>query len=420
MSDTPEYPGTNSIAGNHATPPSENVKMGIDAQNTLTNSNTQSPDAQAQPDSPEALTGQVLATDPAAAVPTDSQADLAAGTDAGAAPASTAAQPAGYGGNFGNDVQNSYHDQNRRDNQQADANRGAFGEQGSLGNTHGGYGNQYREFDTATERPAAEANEEKYYGDGASRPGPQHNSYQQYDGQDTRPAEQGHAVVDTPAVPARHFGPDAPRPGGDTQDTRNLPSKAGPDAAFQNDNGAPTVGAAYAADYGHTSGAGLPPGTPGNHLPAGPDGHAERPGESAARGTYDGTTPGNAPTTAGAPAPVNAPDAPQGAGYGYGDGKNEQAPAGNPDTGDARNGFGSGGSKEGSTSAGYGSKGGSYDDHNPGAQTPAYDDFTKQDKAQNYGQENRPDFRPADGDKPQNADYGPAPRRNDGRDEAAE
>ena len=415
MPDSPEYPGTNSIAGNYATPPSENDKLGIDVQNTPANSNTQTPDAQAQPDGPAALTGEVLTHDPAAALPAGPQPDYAAGTDVGAAPPDQSGQPDSYGGNFGNDVQPSYNDPNRVANQNQGINRGMFGEQGTLGNTHGGYGNQFREFDTAAERPAAEANEEKYYGDGASRPGPQHNSYQRYDGQDTRPAEQGDAVADTPAVPVRHFGAaDAPNPGGNTQDTRNLPGKAGPEAAFQNDNGAPTVGAAYAADYGHTSGVGLPAGTPGNHLPAGPDGHAERPDDSASRGTYDGTTPASkTPPAQGAPAPINTPDAPQGEGYGYGHERSEQARPGNPDTGDSRSGFGPGGSKEGSTSEGYGSKGGSYDDHNPGAQTPAYDDFTKQEKAQNYGQENRPDFRPADGDQPGSGDYGPAPRRNE-------
>ena len=236
------------------------------------------------------------------------------------------------------------------------------------------------------------------------------------------------AVRDTPAPPARTFEQPTLADGrGNRHDTRNLPSRSGPDAAFQNDNGAPTVGPAYADDYGHTSGAHLPAGTPSNHLPMGPNGHGEVEDQHSSRGGYDnqGAQGGRAhdqPTTGagGAPAPVDAPNAPQGEGYGYGHERSEQAQPGNPRTGDSRNGFGPGGSKEGDASEGYGSRGGSYDDQNPGAQTPAYDDFTKQEKSQNYGQEAGDKFRPADGDQPQDGDYGPAPRRNSGRDEQAE
>lgn len=419
MSDSPEYAGTNDIAGNRTSPSVDNTKMGIDVQNTLANSNTQSPDAQSQPDSTTATTGQELTTDPAAATPSGAQEDYAAGTVVASAPASSTGQPAAYGGNFGNDVQNVANDPNRVANQESTINRGAFGEQGHLGATHGGYGNQYREFNTAAERPAAEATEEKYYGEGASIPGPQHNSYRAYSGQDTNPAEQGHAVRDTPTPPAMNFQAPAPTDGrGDSLDNRNLPSKSGPTAAFQNDNGAPTVGSAYADDYGSTSGARLPAGTPGNHLAMGPNGHGELEDQHSSRGGYDnqGAQGGRAhaqPTTAGgAPAPVNAPDAPQGEGYGYGHERNEQAHATSPDTGNSRNGFGAGGSKEGNTSQGYGSRGGSYDDQNPGAQTPAYDGYTSQEKAKNYGEEARQDNRPADGDTPPNTDYGPAPRHS--------
>lgn len=331
-------------------------------------------------------------------------------------------QPNVYGGNFGNDVQPSHHDQGRASNQRADANRGEFGEQGELGATHGGYGNQFREFDTAAERPAAEATEEKYYGDGASRPGPQHNSYQNYDGQDTRPVEQGHAVRDTPAARVMNFDdqPTTPTSGeGNTRDTRNDVGETGPNAAFQNDNGAPTVGSAYADDYGHTSGVSLPASTPSHHLPLGPDGHGLGTDPASARGGYDGQqTEASTPGQGSAPAPVNSPDAPQTEGYGYGHERSEQEQPGNPKTGDSRSGFGPGGSKEGNASQGHGSKGGSYDDENPGARGPEYDNFTKQDKAQNYGQDQRSDFRPEGGDKPEESDYGPAPRRNAGRDEA--
>ncbi|GAA4508147.1 hypothetical protein GCM10023172_39810 [Hymenobacter ginsengisoli] len=344
-------------------------------------------------------------------------------------------QPNTYGGNFGNDVQGSFQDADRAGNQQANANRGEFGEQGTLGATHGGFGNQYREFDTAAERPSAEATEEKYYGQGASEPGLQHNAYRTYDGRDQRPEEQGHAVRDTPAPHQLSFGDnvaDRQTDGrGNTQDNRNLPSKSGEAAAFQNDNGAPTVGPAYAADYGHTSGVGLPSGTPSHHLAMGPNGHGEVEDQRSSRGGYDNQGSqggrsrdqqpgGNAPGGQQAPAPVDAPNAPISEGYGYGHERSEQAQPGNPNTGDSRNGFGASGSKEGNSSQGYGSKGGSYDDQNPGARGPEYDNFTKQDKAQNYGQENRLDFRPEDGDKPVDGDYGPEPRRNAGRDEPAQ
>ena len=346
----------------------------------------------------------------------------------------SAKQPNTYGGNFGNDVQGSLDDVNRASNQQADPNRGEFGEQGNLGATHGGFGNQYRETNPAAEHPAAEATEEKYYGEGAARPGAQHNAYRAYDGRDQRPDAQGHAVRDTPAPPVMGFDnnvADQQTDGrGNTQDNRNLPGKSGEAAAFQNDNGAPTVGAAYASDYGHTSGVGLPAGAVENHLPMGPNGHGEVEDQRSSRGGYDNQGSqggrshdqqpgGNAPAGQDAPAPVDAPNTSQTPGYGYGHERSEAARPGNPDTGDSRNGFGAGGSKEGNTGQGYGSKGGSYDDQNPGARGPEYDNFTQQDKAQNYGQENRQDFRPKSGDKPAEGDYGPEPRRNAGRDEPA-
>ena len=356
-------------------------------------------------------------------------------TNASIAPLTASPQPNAYGGNFGNDVQNSFHDHDRASNQLADANRGEFGEQGRLGATHGGFGNQYREFDTAAERPAAEATEEKYYGEGAAIPGPQHNAYRAYDGQDRRPEEQGHAVRDTPAPPAMSFGDNVadrqPTDGrGNTQDNRNLPDKTGETAAFQNDNGAPTSGSAYASDYGHTSGVGLPFGATENHIESGLAGRNQQEDQRSSREGYDNQGSqggrshdqqpgGNAPGGQGAVAPVNSPDALQNPGYGYGHERSEDAQPGNPNTGDSRSGFGASGSKEGNTSQGYGSKGGSYDDQNPGARGPEYDNFTKQDKAQNYGQENRKDFRPEDGDQLTDADD-TAPRRNVGRDEQAQ
>ncbi len=408
----------NSIAGNYENSPAAAHKgdetTGSLANNPLISTPKTAAAALAKHDLD---TGQSISGTSPADYQTDSQETNATN----AAPTSANTQPDVYGGNFGNDVQPSHHDEGRASNQRADANRGEFGEQGNLGATHGGFGNQYREFDTAEERPSAEATEEKYYGEGASRPGPQHNSYQNYDGQDKRPVEQGHAVQDTPAARVMNFGDQpntSPAERGNTHDTRNDVGDAGPNAAFQNDNGSPTVGAAYAADYGHTSGVSLPVGTPDNHLPMGPDGHGLNSDPASARGGYDGQQ-SEATTSAaqGAPAPVNSPDAPQTEGYGYGHERSEQEQPGNPKTGDSRNGFGPGGSKEGDTSQGHGSKGGSYDDENPGARGAGHDQFTQQDKAQNYGQDQREGFRPEGGDKPADAED-TAPRRNAGRDES--
>lgn len=414
MPDQDDTLETNSIAGNYNNSPagnkSETPTQGSLADNPLISTPR---DSSAAPLGKHDLdTGQPISgTSPADYETGDQHAN-----PTNATPPSSTDQPNTYGGNFGNDVQASHHDQNRASNQRADANRGELGEQGTLGATHGGYGNQFREFDTAEERPAAEATEEKYYGEGASRPGPQHNSYQNYDGQDQRPAEQGHAVRDTPATRVINFDD---QPGqaaggeGNTKDTRNDVGATGPDAAFQNDNGAPTVGAAYAADYGHTSGVSLPAGTPDHHLPMGPDGHGLGTDPASARGGYDGQqSEATTSQQSGAPAPVNSPDAPQGEGYGYGHERSEQEKSGNPDTGDSRNGFGAGGSKEGNVSQGHGSEGGSYDDENPGARGPEYDQFTQQDKAQNYGQGQQQDFRPEGKDQPEDT----APHRNAGRD----
>ncbi|MGI4875543.1 MAG: hypothetical protein ACRYFX_30685 [Janthinobacterium lividum] len=404
MSDKEAQPGTNSIAGNTgAQPEAATTKMGADAQNTNANST-------AQPTTIDAglPSGQAPApSEPNAAVPHDPA------TVPGAA-APTSDQPDSYGGNFGNDVQGSYNDPNRASNQTSAPDRGAFGQQQyNQGNTHGGYGNQYREFDPAAQHPAAEATEERYYGEGASRSGPQHNSYSAYDGHDRVPDQQGQAIRDTQPVAAQHPG-NAPAATAPPTDNRNLPGRDDQGAAFQNDNGSPTTGGGYADDYGHTSGVGLPAATPDNHHPTTPGAQNQRDGQPSTRGGYDGTPPSDAP---GAPAPVNAPDAPQTEGYGYGHERSEEAVAGDPKTGDSRSGFGPGGSKEGDTSQGHGSQGGSYDDENPGARGPGHDNFTQQDKAQNYGQDQRADFRPADGDHPTEGDHGPTPRRNPGRDE---
>jgi hypothetical protein len=431
MPDQDDTLETNSIAGNSSNSPAgADTKMGADDKNTAANS----PLIAATPAVPEGrpVDSQALDSGQFLGSPASDgkQAASQEADGANAAEPSASSQPNVYGGNFGNDVQGSYHDAARASNQRSDPNRGELGEKGSLGATHAGYGNQFRDFDTAAERPAAEPTEEKYYGDGAQRPGLQHNSYQNYDGQDQRPAEQGHAVHDTPTPRARNFDqPDnTPTDGrGNTHDNRNDVGRTDANAAFQNDNGAPTVGAAYADDYGHTSGVSLPAGTPDHHVAMGPNGHGEVEDERSSRGGYDnqGSQGGRSHDqqpggegTAGAPAPVNSPDAPQTEGYGYGHERSEEEKAARPKTGDSRNGFGPGGSKEGDTSQGHGSQGGSYDDENPGARGPEYDNFTQQEKAQNYGQDKREDFRPESGDKPEEGDYGPTPRRNAGRDES--
>jgi hypothetical protein len=417
-----EQTGPDTIAGNAGAQSLANTKMGADVQNTLANNPNQS-DNDTPPSSKELFDAE-QSVGKGAVEDGDQQENKEANPDdltTAPAPPTDSTQPNVYGGNFGNDVQNSFQDHDRASNQRADANRGELGQQEyNKGATHGGYGNQFREINTAAEHPAAEATEEKYYGQGASRPGAQHNAYRAYDGRDLAPAQQGHAVADTPAARVSNFDtqPDtAAAERGNTRDTRNDVGETGPGAAFQNDNGAPTVGPAYADDYGHTSGVSLPTNTPSHHLPMAPDGHGLGTDPASARGGYDGQQSEATTSKQGsAPAPVNSPDAPQGEGYCYGHQRSEQEQAGNPKTGDSRNGFGPAGSQEGNTSQGHGSQGGSYDDENPGARGPAYDNFTQEDKATNYGQAKREESRPADGDQPADADHG-APRRNAGRDE---
>ena len=426
MSSTEDQAGTNSIAGNSGAQPADaNAKMGADRQNTTANNslqpatpavdsaniaNSASPDA--APPSSQELFDSEMDAGKGAVEEGGEQENREANPDdvtAALAPPTDSHQPNVYGGNFGNDVQNSFHDHDRASNQRSDANRGEFGQQEyNQGATHGGYGNQYRETDfAATHNGKAEATEEKYYGQGTAIPGPQHNAYRAYDGRDLVPDQQGHAVRDTPVATAAQ--PDSQHnldSQGNAIDNRNLPGRTDARAAHQNDSGAYTTGGGYAPDYGHTSGVGLPAGTPGNYRPS-------EPGDLAQ--AHNGSTPDDHQ----APAPIDSPDAPQGQGYGYGHERSEQAQPGNPQTGDSRNGFGAGGSKEGDASQGHGSRGGSYDDQNPGARGPEYDGFTQQDKAQNYGQDKRDDYRPAE-DKPAEGDYGAVPRRNAGRDEASQ
>ncbi len=335
-------------------------------------------------------------------------------------------QPATYGGNFGNSTQPAAHDRARYDNQASDANRGEFGTQGTQGTTHGGYGNQHRDHITEHQGPA----DKKYYGEGNVRPGSgDHNAYLAYDGRDERPdvlpSPADRAVADTP--PAGAVAPAPPAPALDGRqnplDNRNRPDRADEVAAFQNDNGAAQAqGSAYAADYGHTSGVGLPR----TAAPAGPQAPPVVPGRNQAeddhsmRGGYEPQTapePAHAPA-GGAPAPSGpaAPHAPQGEGYGYGHERNEQPKKPDMQTGATRQGTTPGtdlARHGGDTGTGYGSKGGSYDDQNPGAHPEGLDQHTTQAQNAANGPGTRAEHRPVDGN---DESYGPAPRRNEGRD----
>jgi hypothetical protein len=426
--------GPNSIAGNTGAQPADaSTKIGADVQNTNANSTLQpaTPAMQAEPtDAPAAAE---TFTNPATADYTGTQETNSPTPSDGAngpAPVLDDSQPNVYGGNFGNDVQGSFQDPNRDSNQRSDASRGEFGQQEyNQGATHGGYGNQYREVDyPAPNGGVPETAHQKYYGEGSGHPGHQHNAYRDYDGHDLVPDQQGNAVRDTPTPPNNQLGGSPPTDGrGNTQDNRNLPDRDDAAAAFQNDNGAVKTSAGYADDYGHTSGVGLPTGTADNKATSGPDGRNQQEDQRSSRGGYDNQgsqggrsrdqqPDGGPAANEKAPAPIDAPNAPQTEGYGHGHERSEAAVPGNPDTGDERSGFGRGGSQEGNTSQGFGSQGGSYDDQNPGARTPEYDNTTQEDKARNYGQEQRDDYRPAN-DKPVDGDYGPEPRRNAGRDE---
>ena len=341
-----------------------------------------------------------------------------------------------YGGNFSDSTQGSYRDQNRRDNQDSDPNRGEFGAQDLGGTTHGGFGNQNRQADYEPRDSA----EDRYYG-GAGRPGPQDNAYRAYDGQDERPDprtqygfERGTATVAAaPAAEARPTGAGAPS--GPGYDNTNQPDRADPLSAHQNDNGSP-IGPdrGFAADYGHTS---LPGGVaPAAAVPA-TDPAAGSPrrnqGEDAqsSRGGYDnqGTAggreghrreaqhPGYDPNTAAVGARGTQPSSSQGDGD-----RGREQPQETPDyrTGNDRNGYAQpeAQANQGDTAQGVGSRGGSYndayDDSRPGSTTghPAPGDQRREDLDANYGQAAREENRADDAEN--QADHG-APRRNAGR-----
>ena len=331
------------------------------------------------------------------------------------------------GGNFGNSTQGSYHDQDRRENQDSDANRGEFGAQDAGGTTHGGFGNQNR---LADYEPRDSA-EDGYYG-GAGRPGLQDNAYRAYDGRDEQPdsrREYGFergvnsprpadpAVAASPARGGSFSGPGA--------DNRNQPARADPNSAHQNDNG-PAAGPdrGYAPDYGHTSLRPAAGAVPRND-PAGPARRNQTEDYQPAQAGADGPGPreerhpGYSTNT---PELADRRGAGPSSSQGSGD-LDREAPRSVPDsrTGADRSGYVQDGA--GDAAQGLGSRGGSYndayDDSKPGstAGSPAKGDQRREDLDPNYGAAARKENRsPADDDQD---DHG-APRRNAGREGVAD
>jgi hypothetical protein len=296
-----------------------------------------------------------------------------------------------YGGNFGNSTQDSYRDEDRRENQDSDPNRGEFGAQDPGGTTHGGFGNQNR---VADYEPRGSA-EDRYYG-GPGAPGQQDNAYRAYDGRDERPdsrTEYG-------------FEP------GTAVDRR--PASVGIDP---NDNGSlKGPGSGYAADYGNTS---LQTTPMADHQPhpgaAGPERRNQTEDYMPTQGDA------NAPNTSSAPINPEASGQRPASSEGYGDlGREEPRRAPDFQTGDDRNGYVA--SSQGDAEQGIGSRGGSYNDAyddskpNSNAGSPAKGDERQEDRARNYGNAAREENRAGDENA---ADHG-APQRNAGRDGEAD
>ena len=244
---------------------------------------------------------------------------------------------------------------------------------------------------------------------------------------------------------------------GNQRDNRNQPDRDDRRSGYQNDNGAAPgrPGTGYASDYGQSSFGGSG-NDQRNDTRYGADRRNQDEDGRSSRGGYDNQgsgggraghqhddqgrygqqgyqgsngrgpdEPGRNRYQQGGPArdqqgdPRRQPTE----GYGYGYGRDERS--GQPDyrTGDQRNGYGR--SFGGDSQQGYGSRGGSYNDEydnanrgqgQQGSGSPAQGDYTRQDRALNYGPGAQQQFR---ADKPpgeQDA-YGPAPRRNRGRDD---
>ncbi|WP_216690351.1 hypothetical protein [Hymenobacter siberiensis] len=346
-------------------------------------------------------------TSPAAAALVSSEALAAAETSMAAGAVDADAQPqenkeanpadlvpeGSYGGNFGNGTQDSYQDQDRRENQDSDPNRGEFGAQDLGGTTHGGFGNQNRLADYEPNNTA----EDNYYG-GSGRPGKQDNSYRSYDGRDER--------LDS----RTEYGFEAGTATGQT------PTSANP---HENDNGSTKgPGSGYSADYGHTS--------------LNPSNATDQRNGAAPEVDHRNQTEDYMPAQSGTDSQgrhdpeaysTNQPEMANQRGQGYGDRNREQPNSlPNNNTGDERNGYTAAGANKGDVGQGIGSRGGSYndayDDSKAGSTmgSPAQGDQRAEDKAQNYGFAARQENRNSEDDS---ADHG-APRRNAGRDGAAD
>jgi hypothetical protein len=360
----------------------------------------------------------------------------------------TGRQPETYGGNFGNDVQGSYQDHDRRDNQDSDASRGEFGSQGRAA-THGGYGNQNREFDYERHNTP----EDRYYG-GPGRYGHQHNAYRDYDGRNERwdersrygfergfhPAD-GYDRRESHDRPGGNFGngydnyQGRPAPDGsyndgrgNRYDNRNQPERGDYNSGRQNDNGSRQGRGGYADDYGRTSVGGDPYGNRpryDDYDRRGPEWGGPRRNQDedyrSSRGGYDNQGSGGGRGSRreddygyrdqGYDQRGQRPDYSRG----YGDrGRDEARHHPSYRTDDDRNGYGR--SYDGDIDQGYGSRGGSYndsyEDSRPGSRSgaPGRGDYRREDADRNYGPGPRSEFRRDD-----DPDYGSAPRRNRGR-----
>lgn len=328
-----------------------------------------------------------------------------------------------YGGNFSNSVQGSYHDEDRRENQDSDPSRGEFGAQNLSGTTHGGFGNQNR---VVEYQPKGSA-EDHYYG-GAGRPGVQDNAYRSYDGRDERldgrteyGFERGTAAAGTSGQAADNGQLRGEGFAGPNGDNRNQPDRTDANSALQVDNGSPKgPDSGYAADYGHTSLPGSGTASPGadragtphrnqteDYLPA--QGGSDKQGREEQHPGYYTNTPEMADQRGERPS----------SSQGYGD-RGREEPRRSPDfsTGSARDGYVQG--ESGDANQGMGSRGGSYndayDDSKPGSKagSPVQGEQRSEDRSQNYGQAARAENRSDSGDDNE-ADHG-APRRNAGRD----
>ncbi|MDB5271038.1 MAG: hypothetical protein JWP58_4078 [Hymenobacter sp.] len=299
-----------------------------------------------------------------------------------------------YGGNFGNSTQGSYRDQDRRENQDSDPNRGEFGAQDLGGTTHGGFGNQNRRADYEPNNTA----EDNYYG-GPGRPGEQDNAYRSYDGRDERPDSRTEYGFEPGTTTGQTATNSAPR---------------------LNDNGSPKgPDSGYADDYGHTSlRSGDATGQRAGNAPAGEHRNQTEDYMPAESGTGEKEGRHDSGTYS-----TNQPEMADQRGQGYGDRGRDQ-PNSVPDnnTGSERNGYTQPEANKGDAAQGIGSRGGSYNDAyddskaDSTAGSPAKGEQRAEDTARNYGSAAREENRVGDED---DADHG-APKRNAGRDGEAD